>query len=84
MIRKTSDLPAGARRAAPPSVRDVAAVAGVSCQTVSRVLNGSASVRPDTRGAVPAVVILMSLPLIAILVVAQRKIIAGIASGAVK
>lgn len=31
------------------TVRDVAHLAGCSHQTVSRVLNGHASVRPDTR-----------------------------------
>ncbi|HEY8471212.1 MAG TPA: LacI family DNA-binding transcriptional regulator [Natronosporangium sp.] len=34
---------------AAPSIRDVAAAAGVSYQTVSRVLNDSPKVRPDTR-----------------------------------
>jgi len=34
---------------AAPSIRDVAAAAGVSYQTVSRVLNDSPRVRPDTR-----------------------------------
>ena len=38
-----------ARRPAAPSIRDVAADAGVSYQTVSRVLNGSLSVSADTR-----------------------------------
>ena len=33
----------------PPAMADVAAVAGVSHQTVSRVLNGHPSVRPETR-----------------------------------
>ncbi|UNX54466.1 LacI family transcriptional regulator [Georgenia sp. TF02-10] len=37
------------RRARPPSMADVAAVAGVSHQTVSRVLNNPELVRPDTR-----------------------------------
>src|SRR4051812_2614034 len=36
----------------PPSIVDVAALANVSYQTVSRVLNGHASVRPATRVAV--------------------------------
>lgn len=35
-----------------PSIRDVAAAAGVSHQTVSRVLNQSPKVRPETRAAV--------------------------------
>ncbi|MDI6103676.1 LacI family DNA-binding transcriptional regulator [Actinoplanes sp. NEAU-A12] len=37
------------QREAVPSIRDVAATAGVSYQTVSRVLNESPRVRPDTR-----------------------------------
>jgi DNA-binding LacI/PurR family transcriptional regulator len=40
----------GPRR--PPSVRDVAELAGVSHQTVSRVLNRHHSVRPETRARV--------------------------------
>jgi len=32
-----------------PTIRDVAALAGVSHQTVSRVINGDAKVRPQTR-----------------------------------
>lgn len=37
------------RSSATPSIRDVAAAAGVSHQTVSRVLNDSPRVNPDTR-----------------------------------
>ncbi|MEO6090144.1 MAG: LacI family DNA-binding transcriptional regulator [Umezawaea sp.] len=37
------------RSSATPSIRDVAAAAGVSYQTVSRVLNDSPNVNPDTR-----------------------------------
>ena len=36
-------------RGRPPSIRDVARLAGVSHQTVSRVLNDHPSVRPETR-----------------------------------
>lgn len=39
-----------------PSIRDVAAAAGVSYQTVSRVLNESPRVRPETRTAVLAAI----------------------------
>jgi DNA-binding LacI/PurR family transcriptional regulator len=38
-----------AGRRKPPSIRDVARVAEVSYQTVSRVLNNHPSIRPDTR-----------------------------------
>ena len=41
----------------PPSMSDVAAVARVSHQTVSRVLNGHPSVRPDTRERVLAAIV---------------------------
>ncbi|WP_433181433.1 LacI family DNA-binding transcriptional regulator [Actinoallomurus sp. CA-150999] len=41
--------PSRKRRDAAPSIRDVAAAAGVSYQTVSRVLNDSPRVRPVTR-----------------------------------
>ncbi|MFI0448322.1 LacI family DNA-binding transcriptional regulator [Actinomadura sp. 6N118] len=41
--------PSRRRRDAGPSIRDVAAMAGVSYQTVSRVLNDSPRVRPETR-----------------------------------
>ncbi|WP_155368076.1 LacI family DNA-binding transcriptional regulator [Catellatospora vulcania] len=56
MIRKTAGGPPAAARRTPPSIRDVAAAAGVSYQTVSRVLNGSPSVRADTRTAVLAAI----------------------------
>jgi DNA-binding LacI/PurR family transcriptional regulator len=45
--------PAAAGRA--PSIRDVARLAGVSHQTVSRVLNAHPSIRPETRQRVLAV-----------------------------
>lgn len=35
-----------------PTIRDVARAAGVSAQTVSRVINGSTEVRPATRAKV--------------------------------
>jgi DNA-binding LacI/PurR family transcriptional regulator len=44
------------RRDAAPRIRDVAAEAGVSYQTVSRVLNDSPRVRPDTRRLVLEVI----------------------------
>ena len=44
----------GARR--PASIRDVATAAGVSHQTVSRVINGHPSVRPATRARVEAAI----------------------------
>lgn len=46
----------GARGGSRPSMADVAAVAGVSHQTVSRVLNESPLVRPETRERVLAAI----------------------------
>lgn len=46
--------PGGATRA--PNIRDVARMAGVSYQTVSRVLNDSPSLRPETRQRVLEVI----------------------------
>lgn len=48
----TSEVP----RRAPASIRDVARVAGVSRQTVSRVINAHPSLRPETRDRVLAVI----------------------------
>lgn len=39
-----------------PTIRDVASLAGVSHQTVSRVINGEARVRPETREKVQAAI----------------------------
>lgn len=50
------DLSPGSRAVRSPSLRDVAAVAGVSYQTVSRVLNDSPHVRDRTRARVLAAV----------------------------
>jgi DNA-binding LacI/PurR family transcriptional regulator len=47
--------PAAGQRAV--SIRDVAAAAGVSYQTVSRVINGHPSVKPSTRDVVRAAII---------------------------
>jgi len=43
-------------RARPPGMYDVARLAGVSHQTVSRVINGHANVAPDTRRRVEAAI----------------------------
>jgi len=51
-VARRSDGPTGRRSNAPPRIRDVAAAAGVSYQTVSRVLNDSPNVHPDTRQTV--------------------------------
>jgi DNA-binding LacI/PurR family transcriptional regulator len=45
--RRQASLDGGRRR--PPAMTDVAALAGVSYQTVSRVINAQPGVRPDTR-----------------------------------
>ncbi len=42
------DLPVEPEKVRAPNIRDVAKVAGVSYQTVSRVLNDSPSIRPET------------------------------------
>lgn len=47
---------ASGRRVRPVSIRDVAAAAGVSYQTVSRVINGHPSVRLSTRELVQAMI----------------------------
>ena len=46
--------PMGTRRARTPSIEDVAKIAGVSAQTVSRVANASSKVRPATQALVIA------------------------------
>ncbi len=51
-----NDVGVTRRSSAPPSIRDVAAAAGVSYQTVSRVLNDSPNVSPDTRRQVRDVI----------------------------
>ena len=42
-------MPEELQRAKAPSIRDVARLAGVSHQTVSRVLNNHPSIRPETK-----------------------------------
>lgn len=54
MIRPVATARPGITR--PPAMADVAALAGVSHQTVSRVLNGHRSVRPATREKVLAAI----------------------------
>ncbi len=59
-VTSGSDQPPGddvrVRRVRPASIRDVAAAAGVSYQTVSRVINGHPSVRRSTREVVQAAI----------------------------
>ena len=58
-VTSGSDQPpddARERRVRPASIRDVAAAAGVSYQTVSRVINGHPSVRRSTREVVQAAI----------------------------
>jgi DNA-binding LacI/PurR family transcriptional regulator len=52
----TSGQPAGGGESRSVSIRDVAAAAGVSYQTVSRVINGHPSVKGSTRDAVLATI----------------------------
>ena len=49
---KETAMPAEVERSRAPSIRDVAKAAGVSHQTVSRVLNNSEAIRPETRARV--------------------------------
>jgi len=53
---EVTDPTSGGRGRRPASILDVAAVAGVSYQTVSRVINGHPSVRPATRELVMAAI----------------------------
>ncbi|GLS20199.1 LacI family transcriptional regulator [Labrys miyagiensis] len=49
-MTQPDDRPAArAKRVGPPTIRDVARVAGVSIGTISAVINGSGAVAPDTR-----------------------------------
>ena len=49
--RSRAAVPEEPQRARAPSIRDVARLAGVSHQTVSRVLNHHPSIRPETQAA---------------------------------
>jgi DNA-binding LacI/PurR family transcriptional regulator len=53
---EVTDPTSGDRERRPASILDVAAAAGVSYQTVSRVINGHPSVRPATRELVTAAI----------------------------
>jgi DNA-binding LacI/PurR family transcriptional regulator len=52
MMTTETDRAAEPERSRAPNIRDVARVAGVSYQTVSRVLNDSTHIRPETRDRV--------------------------------
>lgn len=56
VIPNDNDVGVTRRSSATPSIRDVAAAAGVSYQTVSRILNDSPNVSPDTRRQVREVI----------------------------
>lgn len=51
-MKRSQEPPSAGTRTRPPSINDVAALANVSYQTVSRVLNDHPNVRPATRLAV--------------------------------
>lgn len=55
-MTELSDGRAAGSPARPPALHDVGRVAGVSHQTVSRVLNGHPNVRPETRARVLAAI----------------------------
>src|ERR1700712_6115661 len=52
---ETGVMTSESREGRAPSIRDVARLAGVSHQTVSRVLNNHASIRPETKARVQQV-----------------------------
>lgn len=56
MTTPTRTPPTGAGRRGAPTIRQVAALAGVSRATASRVINGGHLVSPDTRKAVEAAI----------------------------